>query len=128
MFAVRVIAIVNLTSGCFVLRMPPKVPKVDQPTLAPDAVIELETGRVNESRSYTEKADVCSRGGTDCVQVRTHKNKTVAVNAAGATVDGAPISIGQVAAAASPEYVSETEKLLVDQATTLKQKVLELTT
>ncbi|HEU0029851.1 MAG TPA: hypothetical protein VFQ53_04405 [Kofleriaceae bacterium] len=111
MTAVRIsIFVVATSTGCFVAQMPKKVPEVNAPKLAPDAFIDVHTDVATESRGYTERSDVCS-GGSDCVQIRTHKRKNVLVNTATATVDGAPVTIGQVAMATSPEFVADDARL-----------------
>ncbi len=104
-----VLGFVAQLAGCYVMKLPPSVPKVDRPTIAKDSFLELETGRANETRYYTENSKHCHKG--DCIDVKTDRRKNVRVKVAAATLDGNPISIGQVAAAASPEYVSDTEKL-----------------
>ena len=108
----RVAALSVVLTGCFYVSMPPKVPRIEQPQLAEDAFIDVETDIKNESRSYTEKIEVCPKGSrSNCHDERRQKHRTVAVNVARATVDGTPISIGAVAMASSDVFRKDTERL-----------------
>jgi hypothetical protein len=94
-------------AGCFVFSMPPSVPKVKQPTLAPDVFLEANARSVNQRSSRRETSTYCSSGS--CTDISTRVPTTIQVRVASPTVNGNPISIGEVAAAASPEYVSDTQ-------------------
>jgi hypothetical protein len=95
--------------GCFMAKMPRKVPAVDQAQLPPDTFLDLEVGSARERRGYTERSDYCSGG--DCMEVRTHKSEIINVRTATATADGKPVKIGTVAVSASPEFVADHEHL-----------------
>ena len=104
-------AFIATAPGCFTFSMPPKVPTVEQTQLPPDTFLDLEIGSARERHGYTEKSDVCSRGGSDCVEVRTRKHEILTVRTATATADGKPVKISTVAVSASPEFVADTQHL-----------------
>ena len=111
MSVVRTLALAGVAAqlaGCFVFSMPPSVPKVNRPNLAPDTFLEANSGIVREASTRGETSRVCSGG--DCTSITTYVPTTVRVHVAEPTANGAPISLGALAAAASPEYVTETER------------------
>ena len=108
----RVAALSVVLNGCYFVSMPKSVPRIEQPTHAEDAFLEVETDVKNVRQGYTEKIEVCPKGSrSGCTDERRQKSRTVAVNTARATVDGNPISVGAVAMAASEEFRSDTAKL-----------------
>jgi hypothetical protein len=111
MSVVRVAVMAGLAAqlaGCFVFSMPPAVPKVNRPNLPPDTFIEANAGLERQRSSRRDTSTVCSGGSCTDFTVRTPT--TISVRVAEPTVNGNPITIGEVAAAASPEYVSDTER------------------
>jgi hypothetical protein len=101
-------------SGCLLVKMPPKIPGVERPNLPPDKFIEVEEGSVVETATKRVKTgETCLKGSgrSSCYEDIKFVKKSYNVRVAAATIDGAPLSIGDVAVAASPEYVRDTEKL-----------------
>ncbi|HEY5937184.1 MAG TPA: hypothetical protein VIU61_21185 [Kofleriaceae bacterium] len=111
MSVVRTLALTGLAAqlaGCFVFSMPPSVPKVNRPNLGPDTFLEANSEVVRESSTRGETSRVCSGG--DCTSFTTYVPTTIRVHVATPTANGSPISIGALAAASSPEYVTDTER------------------
>lgn len=110
MSVVRTVALAGVAAqlaGCFVFSMPPSVPKANKPTLGPDTFLEANTDYESRRSSRGETTRVCSGG--DCSSYTTYKPTTITVRVAAPTANGNPISAGEVAALASPEYVRDTE-------------------
>ena len=110
MSVVRSIALAGVAAqlaGCFVFSMPPSVPKVNRPNLGPDVFLEANTDYERRKSSRGETTRVCSGG--DCSSYTTYVPTTITVQVASPTANGNPISAGEVAALASPEYVRDTE-------------------
>ena len=111
MSVVRVALMAGLAAqlaGCFVFSMPSAVPKVNRPNLPPDAFIEANAGLERQRSSRRDTSTVCTGGSCTDYTVRTPT--TILVHVAEPTVNGNPITVGEVAAAASTEYVSDTER------------------
>src|SRR5689334_13855659 len=109
----RVFPLLVSLSGCMILAAhTPDVPSTAQPTLPPDQEMQVESDIVRETRNYkVTTGETCIKGTSDCVVSRENRSKRVNVAVAEASIDGAPIAIGQVAVAASPEYVKDTNTL-----------------
>lgn len=101
------------STGCMIMAAhTPDVPSTARPTLPDDQPIQLESDVVQETRNYkVTTGETCFKGTSDCVVSRENRSKRVNVSVAEASVDDAPISIGKVAVAASPEYVKDTDTL-----------------
>ncbi|MBA2538305.1 MAG: fasciclin domain-containing protein [Deltaproteobacteria bacterium] len=113
----RAAIIVSLSislSGCLFVKLPPKIPATTRPNLPPDKFIQVEEGTVVETATKRVKTgETCPKGRprSECLEDIKFVNKAYDVAVATATIDGTPLSIGDVAVAASPEYVTDTETL-----------------
>ena len=106
-----ILSLLVAVQGCFVMPLPPKVPAIARPTLPADTFIDVDSGTVRGTVRVTDKADVCAKGGRDCVEVRTHRKESIRVRVASASIDGKPLSIGEVAAAADPKFLTDNQAL-----------------
>lgn len=97
-------------AGCLA-SLPPSVPGTSRPQLPEDKFLEVEAYTKTVAVSYTKKmGEDCVKGTNDCIEHRERRTKDVDVRVASATIDGRPLTIRDVAVAASPDFVSDTNR------------------
>ena len=109
-FVVTIVVSTGL-SGCFnLVSMPKSVPETPTPNFPADTFLEINAR--TEVENYTARVsdgEVCHKG--DCSKFYKNVRRQADVAVTEVSANGRPVSIGEVAVAASPDFVADTAKL-----------------
>jgi hypothetical protein len=99
-----------LLTGCLMGVSVPKIPETTRPDLPADTFLDVDAHWETVQVNYKVKTgETCYKG--DCVTHRENRRKNVDVRVASGTIDGRPVSLRELAVAASPEFVRDTDKV-----------------
>ncbi|MEO8554395.1 MAG: hypothetical protein ABI678_30680 [Kofleriaceae bacterium] len=104
----KTLCLLAILAGCYD-HPPPRVPRIDAPTLVPGAVLEVDSRVTAERRRVTDRERVCVGGSCDTVSVTSHA--VLDIHHASATYNGQAVTFGQIAALSDPTYTTDWKRL-----------------
>jgi hypothetical protein len=100
----------SLLTGCLMGDSVPNITETTLPNLPADQFLDVDAHWETVEVNYKVKTgETCYKG--DCVTHKENRRKDVDVRVASGTIDGRPVSLRELAVAASPEFVRDTDKV-----------------